>query len=431
MPKPHPLSVLIIRAYSPANIGDGAIALAMAAEAKRVFGPDTRVTFGATDPDLFRSLLGLEAHPHPIQWGRMGSGRRRLAWLARTTPTLLGVWWATGGGRPRLERSLAAGRLDPVTVEALRPYLDADIVLACGGGYLGDEYRLQYPAIHLEYRAARAAGVPLVFFSQSFGPAERLLSRVLLSRALRIASAFIARDEPSARRVRARGIGVEKLHVCPDVAVLAVPALGVEPQPGRLGLALLGRDAYPGSDDGRHEAYIGAMFRTAAAHLARDSANSVRLYCASTPMGPNTMDDVSTAQEMLERLQAAGHGSRCSRADWTHDPASFAADIATCELLATSRAHAGVLALAQGVPVVGVANQEKVRGLLEHFGLGEWTLPLDEPTDLDEVVARAWVQRSALRASVRTRLPEVRERAARAMDLCAGVLHEREHHSTR
>ncbi|MBN2247183.1 MAG: polysaccharide pyruvyl transferase family protein [Coriobacteriia bacterium] len=420
---PHdPRTILIIRAYSPANIGDGAIALAMQTEARRVFGVDTRVVFGATDPDSFESLLGLEANHHPIQWGRMGSMHRRLAWLVRTAPLLLRVWHATGGDRSRFERAVTSRRLSTDAVEALAPYLEADLVLACGGGYLGDEYRRQYPAIQLEYRAARAAGVPLVFFSQSFGPAEWPLSRFLLRRALRIASVFIARDEPSARRVRGLGIPEEKLRVCPDVAVLTVPHVGVDPRPGLLGLALLGRGAYPGGDGAVHDAYTEAMFRVAKAHLERDPANHVRLYSASKAIGPNTMDDVSTAERMRERLWAAGYVDRCSCAEWTHDPERFSTDIAACELLVTSRAHAGVLALAQGVPVVGVASQEKVGGLLEHFGSGAWVLRIDEPEKLVEMVERAWAQRQDLRKTVRLALPGVLRDAGRAMEICAGAL---------
>ena len=417
------MRVLIIHAYSPANLGDGAIVLAMISEARRLFGGSVEVAVSATDAEAFVRFLGIRSHGKLLPWRAMGSTARRAMWLARNLPTAALLWWGSGGGRDRLA-SLARSRFLPAgTRQAVSAYLSADLVLAAGGGYLGDAYRRQLPFWHLEYRCAGAAGVPLVFFSQSVGSTRARITRVFLRKAVERSALFIARDQPSVDRLRSLGFFGSRVTVCPDAALLMeAPTVGVI-APGRnapcVGVSLMKWMNFRGDHELGHAAYLDGMQGALEGLLVLNPGLRVRLYATNIAFGVNPMDDVAVVAEMHRRLSDGGFSDRCKTVEWTPSPDVFMRDVSQCDLFIATRMHSAILALNAGVPVAGVAYEEKVRGLLDMFDLGEFVADIEEPEAIADLVSKAFDRRGELREKVARAAPGVRAQAARAMGLAA------------
>jgi colanic acid/amylovoran biosynthesis protein len=88
-----------------------------------------------------------------------------------------------------------------------------------------------------------------------------------------------------------------------------------------------------------------------------------------------------------------------------------------CRVVVTGAYHAAVFALAQGIPVVGLAKSpyfiSKMRGLEDQFGLGCETVDLNEPDlaeKLDAAIERAW------QSAEKVRVP-LQEAARRQIEL--------------
>ncbi|MBE0416984.1 MAG: polysaccharide pyruvyl transferase family protein [Coriobacteriia bacterium] len=413
------MRLLFINAYSPMNLGDGAIVLRMLDEARRVFGGDVEIIVSATEPEPFLQL-GIAAMPRPIQWRPLGSPLRRLAWLLRALPDALLLALGSAAGRPQLARVARSRLLSPSASGFLQAMLRADLVIATGGGYLADYYARQFPFWHLQYRCARAAGVPLVFFSQSIGPLTRRIPRLWVSAALGHSETFCARDESSA--LLAERLGARRVVRTLDVALLseAPPALSPGKDPHTLGISLVRWPNLQGDPIGRQARYLDAAERAVRLVHESDPQLSVLLFSTNKRSEANVADDVSVAEEMRERL--AAEGVSCELVPWTPLPEEFCSAVGRCSLFVASRMHSAVLAACAGVPVVGVAYEPKLSGLLSALGFGALVVPMEAPDALPGIVSEAWRERDSLAARLPEAMRKARLLAQGAMEACAEVL---------
>jgi hypothetical protein len=74
-----------------------------------------------------------------------------------------------------------------------------------------------------------------------------------------------------------------------------------------------------------------------------------------------------------------------------------------------------------GVPVAGVSYEDKLRGTLEMFELGDYVVDIENPEAIPDLVHRAYEQRRQMRQTVVRLTPTVRSRVARAMDLAGQI----------
>lgn len=100
-------------------------------------------------------------------------------------------------------------------------------------------------------------------------------------------------------------------------------------------------------------------------------------------------------RELIESLYAALSESDHASRVWLHDPAdydTFAGGLADMDVVVTSRFHAAILALTQGVPAVGIysdAHGHKMPGLFSMLGFPENAIRLQDrviDTVVDEVI---------------------------------------------
>ena len=422
------MKILFIHAFSPKNMGDGAIVLAMISEARRVFGDSVEISVSATEPDAIREILGVPAHGRLLPQRSVGRRGDRIRWLIWNLPSILLLWWGSGGGRARLRWLSRRRLLAASTRTAVSEYLTASIVVASGGGYLGDSYRRPLPFWHLEYRCAGAAGVPLVFFSQSVGSVRHLSTRLFVRKALRRGDLFIARDPQTLVNIASLGSFGDRTALCADAALLLKAPTADRP-PSRssgpcVGVSLIRWDHYSGEGERKHAAYLDALQRALGGLLRGDPTLQVRLYGTNRAHRTNSMNDSAVLEEMRRRLAEEGLGDRCVVVDWTPYPDVFMRDVSQCDLLVATRMHSAIMAFNVGVPAAGIAYEEKLRGLLEMFELGDYVVDIENPGAIPDLVGRAYENREQMRRTVERMAPVLRSQASRAMELVKRVTSE-------
>jgi polysaccharide pyruvyl transferase WcaK-like protein len=258
-----------------------------------------------------------------------------------------------------------------------RAVAGADLVVAAGGGYVNDHFPTAAHAVLHTLWAGSRHGARTAALGQGFGPLETRILRAHAARVLSRVDLVTVRDEESARL--AAGIGVTARMTGDDAHEIAVT--GQVAQGARLGLNV------------RLAGYSG-IGEASAEQLRASFSVALRGYPTSIiPIshGATESDIASTATAV------AGTNLDDLRIESPDTPTHLRDVVGSCGVMVTAAYHAAVFALAQGVPVVGVAAspyyQAKLGGLRSLFGPAICqVLTLAEATDpasLSAAIARA------------------------------------------
>jgi colanic acid/amylovoran biosynthesis protein len=373
----RPLNILIVNAHSQSNAGDHAIVLGQLQLLKKIV-PAARLAITSRTPKLDRPLLA-------------SRGVKVIAPIFHSPSGAAGKW------RPWAKALLSLFFPLPALV-FMRYVSQADLVMACGGGYFYSTRSipgLTFWQNYLHLRLAILFNKEIIFFPQSYGPLDNPLSRRLLAGLL--ASRFVrvvcAREEISLavlRGILPARTDVHKLQSCPDMAFNFSPEfehftptvdLSKLTRPC-LALALRDWD-FPGQKT-RHgkrqkrETYIQAVITSCQA-LHEKYGFSFVIF--SQAQGPSfAEDDRRISRYVYDRLLKSIPHSHLHFFK-THvgaSPAAFIYLLLQADMLVTSRMHAAIFAFLAGIPAVVIGYQHKSPGILQALGLESCSLPIDE-----------------------------------------------------
>jgi polysaccharide pyruvyl transferase WcaK-like protein len=276
----------------------------------------------------------------------------------------------------------------------------ADLVVASGGGYITDAFKKHSIQVLTRLEAAIQLGKPTALFGQGLGPIH---DPDLLARA---AAVLPSVDLITLREKRAGLPLLESLGVAPvrfittgDDAI----ELAYEARAMRLGTAIgvnLRIASYSGVGRNHVKVVRAALHHAAAKYATQLVALPISQYAHES--------DAEIIRQLL-----AGHDRVLNGWQRFDTPRKIIKNVGRCRIVVAGSYHASVFALAQGIPVVGLAKSEyyvdKFLGLADLFGTGcEVVLLNDEQLEkkLTAAIDAAW--RSA--EQVRSRLLEAAKR---------------------
>ena len=245
-----------------------------------------------------------------------------------------------------------------------------DLLVVCGSGGFADSCQEWNLSILGTIEAAMRRGIPVVMFGQGMGP---LKDPVVLSRAKAVL--------PEVALITLRGSRgglplLESIGV-PSARVLTTGDEAVE-------LAYTARGNEPGCG-------IGINLRVAPyAHVKTHTVEKVgpvlqefaRRHNAPLFPIPIAFHEFANDQEAIRRL-LEGFDDESDGGLSLNTPQMLIKQVARCRIVVTGAYHAAVFALAQGIPVVCLANSPyylaKFQGLEELFGIGCTIVMLGEP----------------------------------------------------
>lgn len=246
----------------------------------------------------------------------------------------------------------------PAWDPAARAVKTADVVVASGGGYITDSFFWHAAGVLRTLALGQRLGLPTAMFGQGLGPVGNKLLRCRAQTVLRRLTLLGLREAPCAD-VLLRELDVSRAHV----RVTGDDALGLAlsqrpnartPVRDALGVNL------------RVTGYTGVSHATArtVATVIGQSADGGQLIALPVSRYASQNDLKSTRAAFCSaRIPIESHDLR--------HPGELASQAARCHAVVTTSYHAGVFALAQGIPAVCLSGSSyydaKFEGLRQFF----------------------------------------------------------------
>lgn len=299
------------------------------------------------------------------------------------------------------------------TAGITRALARADLLVSGGGTLLQDVTSTRSLLYYLGVlRLARALGVPAMLYANGIGPIRRPWNRRVTRWVVDRVQVISVRDAES--RAALDELGIRG----PRVEVTADPVFSLRPADSGRARAILAAEGVP---SGRSlvgvsvRPWRGASPETLAA-LADGLVSRFGLGVLFVPMQPSR--DLPLALEVRNRMREPG---AVLRGRYPAD--ELLAVLGELRLLLGMRLHSLIFAVAQGVPVVGLAYDPKVDAFLARVR----QLCLGPVEDLDpaaalDAVAAVLATLEERRQALRERLPALREAARRNAALAAELL---------
>lgn len=274
----------------------------------------------------------------------------------------------------------------------------ADLVVASGGGYITDEFEELATTVLGILGIAQKLGKPTVMLGHGFGPLEKPKLLAKAKAILPLVNFITLREgRASIPLLNSLGVSQKRLTVTGDDAI----ELAYEARQPKLG---------DGIGINLRMAKYAGVNRQILATLG--SALQEYAIAKEMPLIPVPISEYDSDAETIQKL-LIGYEDNFDGDRHLDTPLMVIEQISRCRVVVTGSYHAGVFALAQGIPVVGLACSpyylDKFLGLAAQFGVG-CEIILLEGEDLGEKlkvsIDNAWnsaeiVKRSLLEASKR------------------------------
>jgi colanic acid/amylovoran biosynthesis protein len=336
---------------------------------------------------------------------------------------------------PKLLKVIVIWRLKrrnrPTDAEAVEAFLRAlghtDLLLICGAGGFYDGCKAWNLDILELLESAIQRNVPVVMVGQGFGPVTDPLVLKRAAKVLPLVNFITLRgNRGSGAFLRSLGVPESKVEMTGDEALeLAYESRSKDPGQG-LGINLrFAGSANTDDDDIQCVRPVLQDFAT---------RHSVSLIPLPIAMHAYSRDDL-TIKQLLIGFDQQSDGGRI-----LDSPLKVIKQAALCRVVVTGAYHAAVFALAQGIPVVGLAKSayfsSKFLGLQDQFGEGCQTILLNEPAlpqRLKSAIESAWQNadnlREPLQAAALKQIGLSRRSYEQVKDLVPGHLKTRAGHT--
>ncbi|RJQ26838.1 glycosyltransferase [Candidatus Parcubacteria bacterium] len=309
-----------------------------------------------------------------------------------------------------------------------------DLVIMGGGGLFHDYWGLDPTTVFTPHHSgiafyssiallASILDKPLMLYAVGVGPLFSEMGKFYTRAIVEQACLVSVRDEESLEQLQSLGIPSEQIQVTADPAFGLQPAvmdseiLGAGIQDGPiLGIALRNWDVgvLPDYWEGQVAGAIDAFL-----DLHKGSATFIPFQ----DQGEILLDDFGISERIQHRLRNV---ERTCILQGIYSPAEKAGMMAQCDLILGMRLHALIFSISNGIPVVGMAYDPKVRNVMTKAGIEKYAINLEEVTSysLAILLEQAYKNRDRLTNQIHTVRRNLEKKARSNAELAVGVLEQ-------
>ena len=296
---------------------------------------------------------------------------------------------------PRLVASLLQLKLKfrPRQTQDLQQFLDAiynaNLVVASGGGYINDSFPELASTVLGILAMAQKLGKPTIMLGHGLGPLTIPYLHSQAQQVLPNVSLITLREKrASLPLLESLGVSSQRIVITGDEAIDLAYTARQEGLGWGIGVNL--RVAHYADVNQEMISQVRCAVQSVA------EAKQARLI----PVPISQYDgDSQTIKQLLMGYDDNSDGG----AVW-QTPEEIIKEVGKCRVVVTGSYHAGVFALSQGIPVIGLAKspyyQDKFLGLADQFGVGCEVLFLNDSDLLPRLIAainKAWESAPELR----------------------------------
>ncbi len=397
------MKIVITNLYSAANRGDAAIVMGMKNALEEYF-PDSEVIILSKFYRVAQTITGLKSYPPLID---------RLKFLGYLELIYFLVWAYLYRKNIKLPTFGKEKRI--------RNYLDADVIISVGGGYLNDNYPVAILRWLFEFYFSKLLGKRVIIYANSVGPFNKFWLRPLTRFVFNKLDLITLREPQSKEVLDSIGVNPSRIHVTADAAWC------IEPLGHEEGFQLLKREVpdlskglkvsisvrlwefYKRDNKEAHSRYIKAIGGLVD-HLVENGKAQVFFLSTCTAFGGYRHDDRIIAQEIIKNIRNP-HKVKILHGEYL--PQQLSAIYANMDLHVGTRMHSNILAMLSGTPVVTVRYEPKTKGMMDSFGLGEWVVDIEEINSerLIQMVDKAIENRDLIKSQIAKKLSELKRKS--------------------
>ncbi|MGA2504910.1 MAG: polysaccharide pyruvyl transferase family protein [Anaerolineales bacterium] len=254
---------------------------------------------------------------------------------------------------------------------------DSDMVVVSGGGFLTDYFKNHADGILDTLQLAQNLGKPTAMFGQGIGPLENKFVRKKAKRVLPRLKVLVLRDSLTSMDYgKVFNVPQDRIIVTGDDAI-EVAIKQAQQSEGKRNIGVNIRQAYYAGNFQHLLPAIGGLLED----ISR--SNGIPITPIPVQIGKSN-SDLSSIAQMCD-LDAAEY----EFAQKILSPEDLVRQINRCRVVVTGSYHAGVFALACGIPVVALVGSDyyerKFNGLAFQFGLGCKIVQLNSETILADL----------------------------------------------
>ncbi|MFW6336786.1 MAG: polysaccharide pyruvyl transferase family protein, partial [Phycisphaeraceae bacterium] len=388
----RPIRVLVLHCVTR-NGGDAAILYALSRQIRDAFGEDAEITAIDASPDDARSAHGHLGTFVDNPFSSFAPGATIKARLVMATVLLRIAVLLT---RPLASR--VVGWIKP----GLRPFVEADVVVATGGTYLVEHYNLA-PAL-FSLMLARASRRPVVYYTQSLGPSRKPHNRRVLRWCMRDAGAIFVREERSRQHLQEIGVR-QRVKVCADAAFALPPASDAEVSATDGPRVAISLRQWAQFGTREPESGMSTYLRSVASAAERlIEEHHARIEFVSTCQGIPSykFKDDEVARRCVEMIREPWRDAVEVNGSF-HTPTDLLRRLLGFDFVLSTRMHMAILSMVAERPVHAIAYEFKTVELFSGIGLSEEVTRIEsiEPPAFAERVSSSFANRQALRQRVR------------------------------
>lgn len=314
----------------------------------------------------------------------------------------------------------------------LNAYADADIIVTCGGGYMGGHHRGS-PLRAYETYFGKLLGKPVIVYGQSVERSGNALISSITQFVLNRVDLITVREEISMNYLKSLGIK-PKVIVTADAAFLvkSIPRdectklladEGIHKNGDRplVGVTVRNWD-FPGFSNGKIRF---ANYLEVVAQIAKylvSNLNALVIFFPQVIFSPKD-DDRIISNEIVSRI---GNDSNFKVLTKDYYPEELKGIIGQMDLFIGTRMHSNIFALSMSVPTVAISYEKKTDGIMDMLGVGEYVVDISTISfdDMVSKISAAWDNRGNISALTKQKAEEVEKRALYNAELVRDLLFE-------
>lgn len=415
------MKILIVDLHCASNRGDAAILEGVIASLRKYF-PDTEITVMTDYPNsarLINQVHSVKQAMVPFRWANL---RKNIASIYALVAAVFSRWGITLPGMRIMREKLL-----------IEPYMEADLVVSNGGGFLNDFYAPGNLGRLWGLYFAKLLGKPVVLYAQSIGPLNRTPYRQVARYVLNKVDLITLRDSRSKEILKSIGVNRPPIYVTADAA-FTMPLTSSKPiqlwryednipmDKSGLKVSISVREWPYYTVSNGHKRYLATMAALADWLISEKNAQIIFVSTCTGFAGYHN-DDRIAAHEVIECMKY------CKKKNpvilyGEYIPQELSAIYGYMDLHIGTRMHSNILAMLSGTPFVAVQYEFKTGELMKVFGLEEYLSDINhiEFEDLKEKVDKALANREQIKNQISSKLPETIDKSQRSAQLIFEML---------